>query len=479
MHPTKLKLVVVGVGFRKRLTHRESSRVKMDAETPPRPDGLPVIGQTLSLHRHQDNFYQHLQEEYGDVVEARLLGIGDHIYVMDPALIEEIFVTKHDSFKKADVMRDRLEHQIGDGLVLSGGEKWRRQRQQTQPAFFRRVIEGQYHDVMVDVTNESVENCVDGESFAVQDIMEPLTLDVLLRSLFGTDIDFESRGIKEAIRDTREPSKPGKQVIANAVPRWVPLPMWRRHNAGIRTCERFVNEVIARKRHEGFDGDDVDVLSLLLRATDSAGGQMTDNELRDQMMTLFFAGHETTAAALTFTWYQIARHPRVEERLCAEIDDVLGTEEPTPAHLNELEYVEATIKEAMRLHPPVPKLIRQTTELVEIGDYRFDEGEVLMPVQRAVHRDERWWPEPDAFRPERWLTPDDDRPQYAYFPFGGGPRVCIGEEFAMMEAKTVISRAFRDWTFELESPTDPDDLHTPFRVTSNPSVDVVMTARSR
>jgi cytochrome P450 len=232
------------------------------------------------------------------------------------------------------------------------------------------------------------------------------------------------------------------------LPRWVPTPLNRRVNTAVEKLDGLIYSIIAQRRRSGEQRDDL--LATLLTALDDGGTGMTDQQLRDEAITLFLAGHETTALALAHTVYLLSLHPGVERRLRDELDAVLGDRLPTAADAKKLVYAERVIKEAMRLYPPAWTTGREVLEEVEIGGYRIPEGSQLLMSQWVVHRDPRFFPDPEAFDPDRW-EPERAKaiPRYAYFPFGGGPRVCIGNHFAMLEATLILALLVRRYHFEL------------------------------
>ena len=237
--------------------------------------------------------------------------------------------------------------------------------------------------------------------------------------------------------------------------------MWRRYTEGIDGMEGVIEEFVAARRGEVDEHDDL--LSILLSATDEADEAMSEELLRDELMTFLFAGHETTATALTFTWFLLARHPEVDRKLVAELDAVLDGEPPSFADLPDLEYTEQVLREAMWLYPPVPQIPRDTTEPVELGGYGIPEGATVAACQWTVRRDGSLWAYPHEFRPKRFET--DDCPRFSHFPFGGGPRRCIGEQFAMVEGKLILATLAR--RYRLETVSDPD-VDLPVSITTRP-----------
>ncbi|RBI62430.1 cytochrome P450 [halophilic archaeon] len=446
----------------------------MESDIPDGPGGLPLVGNIVDLVRGQGDFYEAVAEEYGDVARITLPGIGEMFLLSDPAAIEQVLLGESEQYTKAAFSQDQLGELLGDGLVLSKGDHWQRQRQMIQPAFYRERI-GEYADVMVRRTAELTDEWESGGTYDIEDEMKQLTLRILADAMFGTDIDYDEWEIRETVRALQEPGKPRKQPLAYVVPKWVPIPMWRRYKAGIAHIEDLIAELIDRRQHS--DAGREDLLSMLLTARGEDGTGMSDEQIRDELITFLFAGHETTATALTFTWYLLGKHPDVERRLVAELDDVLGGDQPTMADLPDLTYTEDVIREAMRMYPPVPMIPRETTTNVELGGYQFPEGTVVVPAQWTVHHDETYYEEPWAFRPERWTDGfSDDVPRFAYFPFGGGPRRCIGEQFAMIEAQLVLATIAQQYSLDVEA---SDSLDLSVSITTRPMEDIRVTPHSR
>jgi len=420
---------------------------------PPTYDGLPVVGNTHQLVREQGGLFEAAAKE-GDVVRLRILGMGDLYQVSHPDLVERVLVSDRDRFDKATQSQEDLGELVGQGLILSEGELWERQRERIQPAFYMDRI-ADYADTIAAEAHDAADDWQDGAVVDVEDEMKALTLRILVKAIFGADMDYEERGIRETVQNLQEPGQPAKQPVARMVPRWVPIPMWRRYREGIDEMEEVIETFVAAKRNQSDDGDHDDLISMLLAATDDEGEGMSEKLLRDELMTFLFAGHETTATALTFTWYLLSQCPEVEQRLVAELDEVLGDRPPEFGDVPDLEYTGRVLKEAMRIYPPVPQIPRETTERLELGGYAIPEGATVAPSQWTIHRDERFWDGPMAFRPERFAG-ESDRPQFAYFPFGGGPRRCIGQQFAMVEGKLILATLAREYSPELVSDPDVD-----------------------
>jgi cytochrome P450 len=418
---------------------------------PPTHDGLPVIGNTHQLVSEQGGLFE-AAADHGDVVRLRLLGMGDLYLVSSPALTDRILVDEDDQFRKATQSKDDLESLVGQGLILSEGELWERQRERIEPAFYMSRIK-QYTETMATETQQAAADWEGTPTVDIESEMKALTLRILVKAIFGSEMEYEERGIRETVSDLQEPGQPAKQPIARMVPQWVPIPMWRRYKEGIEEMESVIETFIEARKGDVENHDDL--LSMLLGGTDEEGGEMSEKLVRDELMTFLFAGHETTATALTFTWFLLAQNPDVERRLSDELDEVLGGSQPTFEDLPKLEYTEQVLKEAMRLYPPVPQVPREPTAEITLGGYRIPEGGTVAPSQWVIHRDERFWDDPAAFRPERFGG-DSERPDFAYFPFGGGPRRCIGQQFAMVEGKLILATLAQQYHLELVSDPDVD-----------------------
>jgi cytochrome P450 len=450
---------------------RERDASTAPENEPPTYDGLPLVGNTHQLVREQGGLYEKAAEE-GDVTRLRVLGIGDLYLVSHPDLVKRILVEDRESFRKATQSQEDLSDLIGEGLVLSEGELWERQRERIQPAFYMDRI-AEYADAMTAPVRRAADDWSEGAVVDIEDEMKALTLRILVRSIFGSDIDFDDRGIRETVENLQEPGQPIKQPVARMVPKWVPIPMWRRYKEGIEEMESVI-ETFVEARRGNLEGN-TDLLSMLLAATDDDGEGMSEKLLRDELMTFLFAGHETTATALTFTWYLLAQNPDVAGKLHAELDEVLGDRPPEFDDLSDLTYTEHVLEEAMRLYPPVPQIPRETTHAVDLGGYNVPDGATVAPSQWVIHRDERFWEDPMSFRPERFAE-ERDRPRFAYFPFGGGPRRCIGQQFAMVEGQLILATLARRFGLELVS--DPD-IDLSVSITTRPMDPIEMRVRER
>jgi cytochrome P450 len=385
-----------------------------------------------------------VHQRYGDFVRTRLpLQL---YFVADPRAIEEILVKKADAFRK-DRTSKLLARVVGNGLLVNEGESWRRQRRLVQPAFHHQQLQS-YAALMVGAIERARAGWRDGETRDVHADMMGVTLDIVAESLFGADVSAAASDIGHIIGDLMEQF--GRVLGLSGrfqPPAWVPTPANRRLRRTSRRLDALIQGIIEARKRSGETRDDL--LSLLIRARDEGGGQMTDAQVRDEAVILFLAGHETTALALTYALYLLATHPGAQARLDDEVDRVLGGRSPGLGDLEKLTFTEAVILESMRLYPPAWGLGRQAAVPVEITGYTFPKGAEFVLSPWVVHRDARIFDDPEAFKPERWENDLQRRlPRFGYFPFGGGPRVCIGNRFAMMEAKLVLASAVQRFRFD-------------------------------
>lgn len=410
----------------------------------PGPAGWPLVGVVPQLAADSLGFLTHVAREYGDV--ARLpLGTRPTYLLSSPADIEYVHLHTGREFNKGY----GTDPFLGNGLVNSEGGFWRRQRRLAQPAFHRERIAA-YAGMMTERTAWLLATWRGGERRDAHADMMRLTLGIVTETLFGADVETEAATIGEAVSTgitalTRETMR----IIP--LPRQLPTPTRVRMRHAAATLDRVIGKMIAARRAEG--GDHGDLLSMFLAARDDDGSGMTDAQLRDEAMTMFLAGHETTANALTWTWMLLSRYPGVEASLLTELHTVLGGRVPTLADAPRLRYTDAVIKEAMRLYPPVPLVARQPINDTVIGGYHIPAGSDLWMSQWVTQRDPRFWPDPEAFDPTRWLNGSGDAaPPFAYFPFGGGPRKCIGVTFAAMEAVLVLATIAQRFALRVQGP---------------------------
>ena len=424
-----------------------AAMVDAPARGAPGPKGHWFLGNLPEFKRDRLGFFEECARRFGDVVAIRLGPRRKAMIVNHPDLVEEVLVAKHRHFIKHFALRS-TRRTLGLGLLTSEGDFWRRQRRLAQPAFRRDRVEA-HASVMVELTERMLDTWRAGETRDVQDEMMRLTLEIVARTLFGADVSAQTAEISEAMETTMRcfTARVNRMV---RLPDFVPTPVNLRLERAARRLDRIIFEMIARRRASGEDRGDL--LSMLLRARDDeeGGARMTDRQLRDEAMTLFMAGHETTANTLAWAWYLLAGHPEVEAKLHAEVDDVLGDRPPTIGDLPRLTYAEQVVTETLRVYPTVWILGREAVEPCEVGGYRVEVGTTVFMSQWVIHRDGRFFEDPTAFRPERWADGLARRlPRHAYFPFGGGPRLCIGNGFAIMEAVLLLAAIARRYRLAL------------------------------
>lgn len=401
---------------------------------PPGPKSRFLIGRLPTINREWLEFLERCAREYGDIFHFRFLHL--HVcYFIRPEHIESVLVTHYDKFIKAIDYR-AMRRVFGNGLLTSEGEFWRRQRRLAQPAFHRERIAA-YSRLMVAATERMLERWQDGQTLDVHEEMMRLTLEIVAKALFGAEVEGQAQDVGRALNVAMEQFL-SRVSTGFLIPEFLPTPGNLRFARAMRRLDQIVYGIIRQRRSS--HSDPGDLLSMLLAARDDDGRQMTDRQLRDEAMTLFLAGHETTANALSWTWYLLAQHPEVESKLVAEITQVLGGRAPGLDDLERLPYCEKVIKESLRLYPPAWAIGRQALEEFEIGGYRLPRGTNIFMVQWITQRDPRWFERPGNFEPDRWTEEFERRlPRFAYFPFGGGPRTCIGSAFARMEAALLLA----------------------------------------
>lgn len=418
---------------------------------PPGPKPKPLVGNLVEFRRDKLAFFTRMAREFGDVAGFRI-GPRPVALLSDPEMIEQVLATQQKNFVKHFVL-NLLRPVLGQGLITSEGDLWLHQRRMIQPAFQRSHIED-YAGIMVGHAERMLADWSDGERLDLHAALMHLTLGIAAKALLGAEVSGgEFRTVSHALDLLMRDFVYRFEGIVK-IPLWMPTPWNWRIKRQIRRLDRVMYGIIARRRQGSLDGDDL--LSRLMKATDAgaenpgARGTMSDRQLRDELMTLFLAGHETTASALGWTCYLLTQHPDVEGRLRAELQDVLGGRSPTVADVPRLAYTEQVVTESMRLLPPVYAVGRRAARDCEIGGYDVPAGTTFLMSQWVLHRDRRFFDDPLEFRPERWADGLAKRiPKFAYFPFGGGPRVCVGNSFAMLEAVLVLATMAQRFRFEL------------------------------
>lgn len=382
----------------------------------------------------------------GDVVELRGRGRERTFLVSHPELVREILVTNQRNFKKGRAL-ERARLLLGDGLLTSEGDVHRRQRRMIQPEFHRQHI-AQYGETMVSLTERRMTRWRDGQRMDMHEEMSALTLAIAGATLFGADVEHESQEIAEALDETFTTFMRTFYLPFGDTLLRLPLPSSRRFWRSTERLLASVDRLIRERRAQPTDREDLLSLLLRVRDTEGDGRGLTDQQVKDEVLTFYLAGHETTANALSWSWYLLAQHPEAAERVAAEAL-ACGPRSLTADDYPRLPWTRMVFAEAMRLYPPAWAIARRSLGPCTVGGYHLPTDALVAMSQWVVHRDPRWWPRPNAFEPERWQEPVPERPKFAYFPFGGGARMCIGEHFAWLEGVLVLATIAREWRMSL------------------------------
>jgi cytochrome P450 len=414
----------------------------------PGPRGHWLLGSLPRLRRDMLGFFEQCFREHGDAAYFRVARRRSML-LSHPDDIERVLVTDNRRFIKNYALMF-LRPLLGNGLLLNEGDDWLRMRRLIQPAFARPRVES-YAAAMAECTRRVIETWQSGEVLDIGPAMMQLTMTIAGRTLLGIDVgerfDDVARCLEAVMWDFL-----ARFGTALPLPYWVPTPRNLRLKATIDRLDRILQALIDERRAAGASGGDF--LSLLLTARDEETGRgVSDRQIRDEVMTMFLAGHETTANALSWIWYLLGQHPEIQERVHEEAHRVLAGRQPTAAEIGQLTYCDQVIRETMRLYPPAYVVGRRPLEDITIGQHFVPAGMNVLMSQWIVHRDPRWFDNPLRFHPDRWSDGLASRlPKYAYFPFGGGPRVCIGNTFAMFEVPLILAMIAE--RFRLESVTE-------------------------
>lgn len=420
----------------------------------PGPKTLSPLGVIRDFQRDPLQFTMQMQQQYGDFVALPSLLYLRTYLLNDPDLIYQVLVKKAAQFRKPRPLNNVLRSTFGNGLFFSEGDFWRRQRKLMQPAFHHQHI-GAYAARMVALTKQMLDTWQAGETRHIDEEMRALTLQIVVDAIFHGDISREIERIGWVMSEaaevlTEQTYNPVKAIL----PDWLPLSFLRRKRQAVAVLDEIVYRFIAKRRESGEDTGDL--ISLLLQVEDEETGErLSDQQIHDEVATLLIAGHETSSLALTWAWVLLAQHPEAAAALHAEVDQVLKGKPPTLADLPQLPYTEMVVKEVLRLYPPSWMILREASQDVVLGGYLIRKKDILMIAPYAVQRDPRFYDDPDSFRPERFEPDDSQRPlekrlpKFAYFPFGGGPRICLGNGFAMLEMQLVLATVAQRYRLHL------------------------------
>lgn len=400
----------------------------------PGPEGNSLIGNLAQLGEDPLGFLTNCASKYGDIIPLRL-GLKSACLLTNPDYIEQVLKDR-DSFIKSRGLRS-LRSLLGEGLLTSEGDSWFRQRRLAQPVFQQKRISG-YGKAMVEYAEAMANSWQDGQTRDIHEDMMRLTLNIVMKTIFNQEVgEGEARDISHAV-DVAMDWFESKRKQGFLILEWFPRPENIRYKNAIKQLDKSVYSIINQRRSSGESPGDL--LSMLMEARDQDdNSQMNDKQLRDELITLIIAGHETTSNTLSWTWMLLAQYPEVQAKLLEEIDTVLGGRTPTVADLPRLRYADLVIKESMRLYPAVPTIGREATKDCEIGGYTIPEGYAIIISQWVMHRHPKYFENPEVFQPERWENDLEKRlTKGVYIPFGDGPRICIGKGFAIMEAVLLL-----------------------------------------
>jgi cytochrome P450 len=431
--------------------HTQTAKVPIlpPQKRPPGPHENWLIGSARTIQRDPLGFNVSMFQRYGNVAAIRFLMWPTYM-IYHPQDVKHVLQENHRNYSKDTYLIHFLRPLLGQGLFSNDGPSWLQQRRLMQPAFHRKQL-ATFGMLMTGATTSLLEHWQNAttrdQPLDVAREMMRLTLRIVGQALFSIDLSDETDTVGQAF--TALLTSISDYIFNPVPPLNIPTPRNRRIRKSIRTLDGVVQEIITA--HRRLDADTSDLLSMLLLARDEETGEgMNDRQVRDEVMTLLLAGHETTSNALTWTWYLLSQHPDAESRLHAELEQVLGGSIPTVEDLPRLPYTRMVLEEALRLYPPVVGFNRKTLRDDEVGGYVVPANTLIWLSPYMTHRHPDFWENPDVFDPERF-SPERStgRPHFAYFPFGGGPRLCIGSTFAMMEAQLILATVAQRYRLRL------------------------------
>ena len=424
-------------------------------QAPPRVKGLPLIGSLLPFMQDPLPLVRDLQAQYGDIF-ALNLGLTKAVIVTSPDYAQHILRDNSAAYRKSGPIWEAVRSMVGNGLVTSEGDFWRRQRRMIQPHFNRQRIEA-LSDLMIEAIADELEKWTGSinQPFNVEEAAKGITMSVIVRTMFGADIaEAEVQDVSEAMNYAMRYLMTG--LITESLPDSIPFPGKTRYQQALASINRVVSGLITRRRMEG--AKDNDLLSIMIRQVDEeTGQQMTDAQLQDEVMTIFLAGFETTATTIAWMLYLLSRHPRITTNVEAEVSQVLGNRAPTPEDITQLPYCRMVVQETMRTYPSAWMVSRMAAEDDEIDGYHITQGTLIFMVFHTIHHHPDHWEAPEQFMPERFNEIDvAKRHRFAWLPFGLGQRKCLGADFAMLEAISALAMITQRFHIE------PHQAHTPY-----------------
>ncbi|QGZ48097.1 cytochrome P450 [Streptomyces sp. QHH-9511] len=439
----------------------------------PGPRGVPMLGNLPEFGKDPLAFFERLRAR-GDFVSWRF-GRGRALFIAHPATIGELLTEVERTFDQPD-LGIAFRTLLGNGVVVAKGADWRRKRSLVQPSVRPKQVRS-YAATMAECAVALADRWRDGQRVDVKKEMAALTQLIAVRTIFGVDTAADAEAIGRAMDVAQKEIGAEFSGLGALLPDWVPTPGRARVKRATAVIDAEVSRVVAR--HRDGDAERPDLLSRLLAAQDETGAHLSDREIRDETVTLYIGGHETTSSTLVWAWHLLSHNPRVRAALTEELDRVLGDREPGFDDYARLTYTQAAVKETLRLYPTIWLLTGMAKEGAMLGGRPIAPGTRVWSSQWATHRDARWFTDPEEFKPERWGTTDgepaEEIPEYAWFPFGGGPRVCLGTRFAMVEAVLVLAVLARRFRLDL----DPGEIRPVPSLTLQPDREVLATVRVR
>ena len=419
------------------------------------PRGRTLTGNLPDFAADPLGFLTDTASEFGPVSSLRFARMRAFL-VSDPGMIEEVLVRRRLDFIKAGPIR-RQRRLFGKGLLINEGTSWAKQRRLAQPAFHPRNL-GAYAPVIADHTSRMLERWKAESALDVHEEAKILLMNIVAESLFGPQVAPRAAEIGAAVEAAMD-RYAARRGPARLLPDWIPLEDSRRYVEGVDALDTFVAETVARRRESTEARNDL--LNMLLSARDEDGRAMTPSQIRDEAINLFVGGFDTPSLAIAWTWYLLATHPAIADRVQAEVDAVLGDRLPEAEDLQNLVFTQMVLKESMRLYPPAWLLGREAIKDTELGGVGIPRGATVLISQWVMHRDNRFFDDAISFRPERWES-NPVLPRFVYFPFGAGPRVCIGAAFATMECTLVLAMIARRFRFAMatDNPVEPHPTMT-------------------
>ncbi len=424
----------------------------MKNDTIPGPRGHWLFRSLFDYFRDPPRFLMQMRQEYGDIAHFKFF-IKDAYVIFDPQLIGEVYITQNSKFIKNRLFWNSVKEIFGKGLLTNEGDSWKKQRKIAAPSFQPKNI-ANYFNFMVELTDEMLGQWQPGDTIKAHEEMMLLTADIVAKALFDSTTKGRGQKLLEAIIEI-EHMIPRRVSRPHPIIHRLPLPSNRRYKQLVNIIEQEILSFI--DEHDSVDHERNTLLKHLMDATYEDGSKMSRKQLRDEVINVFLAGHDTTAITLSWSFYALSKHPEIQRKLVKELRDVLGASLPTMEKFKDLKYTRQVILESLRLYPAAYVMGRESTEDVQLGNHRIPKGAAVLISPYVMHRMPEYFDEPEAFKPERWTEEFKKAlPKHVYIAFGGGPRVCIGEHFSMMEAVIILAMVYQRFSLKYEGEDPPE-----------------------